>query len=384
MKILHVICSLDLEGGGPAQGVRNLTYYYEDFDVAPTVLTMDDSDTKLENCSHLEVIRLGKGKGNFSYHPEIVNWLKHYADGYDAVVVHGIWQFHSLAVYKVLKNKQIPYYIFPHGMLDPWFKKEYPLKHLKKYAFWILAQYNVLKYAKGVLFTCEEEKLLARKSFWPYKANEVVINYGTMVTNIASKASPENFYERYPNLKNKKLFLFMSRIHEKKGCDILIEAFSIVSKSNSNIHLVMAGPDQNSWKSELRSLAAKLDVEEHLTWTGMLKDEVKWGAIKAAEAFILPSHQENFGIAVAESLAVGTPVLISNKVNIWREVEEMEAGIVDEDTVNGTKNLLKNWLALSDEIKQRISRNAIDCYNTKFDIRKASENLVKLIRKEFK
>src|SRR5256886_6713007 len=83
----------------------------------------------------------------------------------------------------------------------------------------------------------------------------------------------------------------------------------------------------------------------------MLSDDVKWGAMSAAEAFVLPSHQENFGIAVAEALACGTPVLISNKVNIWREIEADGAGYVENDDLNGTANLLRRWLATSPEVR---------------------------------
>jgi hypothetical protein len=132
MKILHVISSLNLEGGGPAQGVRNLTSFYADMGISPTVLTLDNPDDNLGSIDHLEVVRLGKGKGIFSYHPGLVTWLKQHVHEYDAVIVHGLWQYHGYAVYKALKESNISYYVFPHGMLDPWFKHEYPLKPVKR------------------------------------------------------------------------------------------------------------------------------------------------------------------------------------------------------------------------------------------------------------
>ena len=320
MKVLHVISSLALEGGGPAQGVRNLTSFYKGMNVSPTVLTLDNSGSNLGNVDHLEVVRLGEGRGVYSYHPELIGWLKQYAHDYDAVVVHGLWQYHCYAVYRALKDKNIPYYVFPHGMLDPWFKNEYPIKHMKKYVYWLLAQYPALKRAEGVLFTCEEERLLAQKSFLPYDVTEVVVNYGTTLTDISKIAMPSDFYLHYPELEGKRLFLFLSRIHEKKGCDLLIQAFANMARYDSDLHLVMAGPDQTGWQSDLMQIAESSGISGRITWTGMIKDKVKWGAIKASEVFILPSHQENFGIAVAEALAVGTPVLISNKVNITTHI----------------------------------------------------------------
>ncbi|CAN8139490.1 Transferase [uncultured Thiomicrorhabdus sp.] len=382
MKILHVISSLSLEGGGPAQGVRNLTSYYAEQGVSATVLCLDDPEDNLGNTEHLEVVTLGKGKGVFAYHSGMVNWIKLNVEQFDAVVVHGLWQYPGLAVLKALKNSSIPYYVFPHGMLDPWFKHTYPLKHLKKYVFWFLGQYPVLKHAKSVLFTCEEEKLLARESFWPYQVREVVVNYGTTLTEIAKTAKPDDFYELYPELQEKRLFLFLSRIHEKKGCDLLIEAFAEFARQDADLHLVIAGPDQTGWQADLEMLATDLGIADRITWTGMLKDEKKWGAIKAAEVFVLPSHQENFGIAVAEALAVGTPVLISNKVNIWLEIEEMNAGLVADDSLEGAQQLFKEWGALSNDAKAHMKTNTLECFKAKFDIRQASINLITLIKQD--
>ncbi|WP_372739252.1 glycosyltransferase [Neptunomonas sp.] len=385
MKILHVISSLNLVGGGVAQGVISITAFYEGSGVEATVISFDEPEVNLPETDHLEVVRLGKGKiGAFSYHPQLVPWLKQYAHEYDAVIVDGLWQYHGYGVYKALKESNVPYYVFTHGMLDPWFKHEYPLKHLKKYVYWFLAQYPVLKNAKAVLFTCEEEKLLARESFWPYKVNEVVVNYGTTITEVAKTAKPGDFYNQYPELEGKRLFLFLSRIHEKKGCDLLIQAFAKVAKSNPDLHLVMAGPDQTGWLADLEKLADDCGIAECITWTGMLKNEVKWGAIKAAEVFILPSHQENFGIAVAEALAVGTPVLISNKVNIWREIKEMNAGLVEDDTLEGTQKLIQAWLNLPEEQKEAIKEHTVACYEQKFDIAQAAKNLICLIREDTK
>ena len=112
----------------------------------------------------------------------------------------------------------------------------------------------------------------------------------------------------------------------------------------------------------------------------MLQGELKWGALLAAEAFILPSHQENFGIAVAEALAVGTPVLISDKVNIWREIEADGAGLVAPDTLDGTVSLLERWLALSPAARQQMGERARACFTAHFEMRRETENLLAVIR----
>jgi glycosyltransferase involved in cell wall biosynthesis len=137
----------------------------------------------------------------------------------------------------------------------------------------------------------------------------------------------------------------------------------------------MAGPDQLGWKSKLELLAEHLGLASRITWTGMVSDALKWGALRAAEVFILPSHQENFGVAVAEALATGLPALISNKVNIWREVELDGAGIVAEDTLQGTCELLQRYLEMPELDKAAMRRRAQECFEHRFEIRKAAEKL---------
>jgi glycosyltransferase involved in cell wall biosynthesis len=116
-----------------------------------------------------------------------------------------------------------------------------------------------------------------------------------------------------------------------------------------------------------------------ISFTGMLSGPVKWGAFSAAEAFVLPSHQENFGIAVVEALACGTPVLISNKVNIWREIEGDGAGFVENDDLRGTANLLARWLATPPELRLGMKQNAANCFSKRFEIERATDSLLAII-----
>jgi glycosyltransferase involved in cell wall biosynthesis len=264
-------------------------------------------------------------------------------------------------------------------MLDPWFKQEYPIKHAKKYLYWWLVQHRSLRDAAGVLFTCEEERQLARKSFRPYQLREHVVNYGTSLPAQARPESRDVFLAAFPALAGKRVILFLGRLHEKKGCDLLIEAFARVAAREPALHLVMAGPDQGSQAALMRT-AAERGVAGRITWTGMLQDDLKWGAFLAAEAFVLPSHQENFGIAVAEALATGTPVLISDKVNIWREIEAAGAGLVATDSLAGTVNLLERWLALSSNARHEMGERGKECFAIHFDIRGSAAKLIDLIR----
>ena len=340
------------------------------------VASTDAPDAPWLSSLPLTTYALGPGKSSYAYTPSLVPWLTKNAPRFDAVIVNGLWQYPSFAVRQALHGTKTPFFVYPHGMLDPWFKQAYPLKHWKKSLYWPWGEYRVLRDARAVLFTCEEEKLLARQSFSLYRANEVVVNFGTSAPAGDCRAQREAFLSRYPDLRHKRLLLFLSRIHVKKGCDLLIEAFARVASSDPSLHLVMAGPDQTGWQAELERLASARGVGSRVLWPGMLTGDLKWGAFHASEAFMLPSHQENFGIAVAEALACGLPVLISNKVNIWREIVEDKAGLVDRDDVEGTQQSLLRWIGMGGTQKAEMRRNARQCFEKRFEISQAARSLI--------
>lgn len=378
MKILHAIASIDPRSGGPIEGTNQINAQLITLGHHIEMVSLDSPDAISHNLP-IPVHGLGPASGKYGYTQQLLPWLRKNTTRFDAVIINGIWQYHSVATWKALTDSKIPYFVFPHGMLDPWFKHTYPLKHLKKWLYWPWAEYRVLRDARAVIFTCEEERLLARQSFWLYKCNEVVANY--------CAAQPPNnvpelksiFFKEFPQLRNKRLLLFLSRIHEKKGCDILIKAFSTIAEQNPSLHLVMAGPDQTGLIGKLNIHAQELGILDRITFTGMLQGDMKWGAFYAAEVFILPSHQENFGIVVAEALACGKPVLISNKINIWREITKDKAGFIDEDTIEGTKQNLKRWLTMNKQAYDEMSKQAIVCFENRFQAKKAAERLLEII-----
>jgi glycosyltransferase involved in cell wall biosynthesis len=375
MNILHIISSVNPAGGGPIEGIKQLGTSLETVGHCVEIASLDDPNAAFLKQSPLPVQPLGPTTFHYGFSTRFIPWLRANRGRYDAVIVNGIWQFHSYGAWRVLRRSTTPYVLFTHGMLDPWFKNRYPLKHVKKWMYWPWAEYRVLRDAQAVLFTCEEERVLARKSFWLYRCNEAVVSYGTAKPEGKADAELQEFFTCYPDLHGKKLALFMGRIHPKKGCDLLIEAFAQILAQLPDWHLVIAGPDQVGWQEQLNYRAARLGLAPRITWTGMVSGAIKWGALRAAEVFVLPSHQENFGIAVAEALGVGTPALISNKVNIWREIERDGAGIAADDTLEGTCKLLQSYLELPQEQKLVMRQAACDCFEQRFEIRKAAQTL---------
>jgi glycosyltransferase involved in cell wall biosynthesis len=376
MKVLHVISSIDPRHGGVTEALRQLAEVSIKLGSTVEVATLDAPGQEFLTEFSFPIHALGPGKTHFQYCPPLKAWLHNHIKAYDIVVIHALWQYHTVAVRQAAICHGVPYVVYPHGMLDPYFKIAHPLKHAKKWLFWPWADYRVLRDAEAVLFTTEEERLLARKSFWLYSAKEVVVNLGTARPAGDPVAQREAFYTLYPELRGKKIALFLGRIHPKKGCDLAIQAFSRTLSPDENWRLVMAGPDQVEWRADLEKLSERLGVADQVIWTGMLQGDAKWGAIRTSQFFFLPSHQENFGVVVAEALACGIPALISNKINIWREVQESGAGLVAADTEAGAIELLDSWISLGETGQDQMRSEAVPCFEEKFEITSATANLL--------
>jgi glycosyltransferase involved in cell wall biosynthesis len=183
------------------------------------VASLDPPEAPWLQDQPFQAIGLGSVAGSYGYRRALPARIRAQAQQHDVVIIEGIWQYHAFATWRALHGSGIPYFVYTHGMLDPWFKSTYPLKHLKKLAYWPWADYRVLRDATAVLFTTEQERLLARQSFWLYKANEVVVGYGTSAPPPDAERQLQAFLNRFPQLHGQRILLFLSRIHPKKGVD---------------------------------------------------------------------------------------------------------------------------------------------------------------------
>jgi glycosyltransferase involved in cell wall biosynthesis len=379
LRILHVIPSLDPRTGGPVEGLKQISTSLVGKGHYPAVICLDVADAPWLRHWTIPVEAVGRGIGKYGFRYRLIDRIARQAKQYDAVVLHGLWQFTGLATWLALRGTSTPYVVYPHGMLDPWFNRQYPAKHAKKLIYWFLAQRNILRSARAVMFTCEEERQLARRAFPLYACNDVAVGYGISKPSGDPAAQIEAFWGAFPKLRGKRFLINIGRIHPKKGHDLLIQAFA--DMKGSELMLAIAGPDDIGWKSSLEDLARQRGATDRIVWTGMLERDVKWGSIRAAEAMILPSHQENFGVAVAEALACGVPVLLSDKVNIWREVVEADAGLVADDTVAGTSNLLLRWAQKTPEARALMRAYATACFQKHFDINAVIEEFLSVLER---
>jgi glycosyltransferase involved in cell wall biosynthesis len=276
-------------------------------------------------------------------------------------------------------------------MLDPWFQRapERRLKALRNWLYWKLIENRIVRHASAMLFTCEEELRLARQTFRPYRPKrEINVGFGVHNPPLHHPDMEKAFVESCPGVLGKPYLLFLGRIHPKKGVDLLIKAYSSLSRLHERDLLpkiVIAGPSlETPYGQSMKKLAAEICPPDSFFWPGMLVSNQKWGALYNCEASILPSHQENFGVAVVETLACDRPVLISNQVNIWRELKEAGAALVQDDSVEGTAQMLTDWIKLSSEAKLKMTVQAKNCFESNFSIESATRRLLAALTPEAK
>jgi len=393
MNILHVISSVNPETGGPIEVILTSAGVLKEHGCTSEVLSLDSPIDPWIKSLPLPLYAMGPRHPLFlklchaiprlrsAYSPHLVPWLKENAKLYDAIVIHGLWDYVALGARRALAKSKVPYFVYPHGMLDPYFNKAHRVKSVAKQIVWWFSGGPLLAHARNVFFATEEERQLAHHSFWPFRCRDRVIAFGTQDVPKNSEAQIAAFRAAYPQLDSRKFILFLSRIDPKKGCDLLIQAFAkAVATRDPALDLVMAGPDAAGWGAKLRMIAEDLGIDDRIHWPGMLKGDQKWGAFRSAEAFILPSHQENFGMVIAEAMACGRPVLTTDKVNSWREVQDSGAGLVATDDLNGITQLLEQFLGLSFEEKQIMGQRARQGFLNKFDIGAMAPQLIEAFR----
>jgi glycosyltransferase involved in cell wall biosynthesis len=384
MKILHVIRTLDPAWGGPVEGLKSIAAQAEVTGHEVEVVCLDAPNEAWLKPLELSVHAIGPAKGrNFGYSRRLDTWLASNIGRYDVVVANGIWMYFSYAVRRAALRAKVPYFVFTHGALDPWFRRKYPLKQIKKQIYWSLFEHKVLRDAAAVLFTTAEEKQLSHRAFWPYRCNSRVVGYGigdpcsSTARSFERSEARQMLKSALPNLGDRKYLLFLARVHEKKGIDLLLQAIAMNNQKYQEHAFVIAGPGDKAYFAELKILGKQLGLDQQLIWAGPLYGEMKWAAFREAEAYILPSHQENFGISVVEAMAYSLPVLITNKVNIWREIVAERGGFADDDDVNGISRLLEQWSALHPEQRASMRERARQCFLHHFDITRTGANLFK-------
>ncbi len=368
MKVVQLIGTLDPRYGGPVAVARSLHRALASGGIGSVLVSLDApiaSDDDPDGA-----VGIGPAVGTYRYVPAGIGRLIALCADADVLLVHGIWQYQTRLAQRMHAETGLPYLVMVHGALDPWFRRTYPWKEPKKWVYWWLVEAKALRRAHAVVFSCEGERALAHDQFRPYRVRESVVAYGIDPPAIDLGEARDAFLSAHPSLRAQRIFLFVGRLHRKKGLDLLVDAWIPLAKRHADLSLVVAGPDQDGLWPSLRRRLARHGLEHRAHALGLISGIQKWGAYAAAELFCLPSHSENFGVVVAEALACSIPVLITDKVNIHPEVSASEAGVVVADTAADVRHGLRRWLDMPAEVRARMRIAARHCFETHFDSRR--------------
>ncbi|NBB79011.1 MAG: glycosyltransferase [Verrucomicrobia bacterium] len=382
-RVLHIVASMDPAGGGVAQAIQTIASGLRVEGLASEVVSVDDpASAFLNSDGGLTIHALGPGRFGWGFSRRLHDWLESEGIRFDIWIVHGLWLHPSYLAVSVAGRSGIPVHVYPHGMLDPWFQswRRRPFKTLRNFLYWHLLEAATIRKATSLLFTCEGERRLAATTFSRYQPQaEAVVGLGNADVPPVKSTSKDAFAALCPEVAERSYLLFMGRLHPKKGIDLLLEGWAVATRgfpAASVPLLIIAGPGEDSgYGRALRKQAEALLPPGACRFPGMLSGDAKWAALRGAAAFVLFSHQENFGIAVAEALACGTPVLISDKVNIWREIIDRRAGWAASDSVASVAECLKDWLELAPEARNDARVQARATFLEVFEAGQASHRL---------
>lgn len=351
--ICHVVASINEEVGGPAYSVTHLTQALSEKQIFPHLFTLNyqkvgdqvtTNGVQLHSYNATLIARYLRGFQPGAYHQ-----LEQLASTQiDLIHNHGLWMFPNIYARQAALVNRLPLVISPRGMLESWSLKN---SRYKKRLAWILYEQKNLNSATAFHATSEEEVQSIRKL--GYKQPIALIPNGITIPSLSNLPNREVLIRAFPRLNNQKWLLFLSRLHPKKGIDNLLYVWQLLINQFPDWHLIIAGPDLIGYRAKLESLTTQLKLTEKVTFTGMLSGELKISALSQSDLFVLPTHSENFGIAIAESLAYGVPA-ITTKGAPWKDLVEYHCGWWIDDTQKALKEALLEAMKLSDRERQEM------------------------------
>ena len=379
IKILRIISTLNPKYGGPSRATIDSSLMLKKKGIDVDILTCDDPKDVFFRTKKIKIINKGPSLlGTYWFSLKLFFWLIKNKDKYDSFILHGIWEFKNLVARFFVRKK---YYVFLHGQLDPFFSKNF-FKMIKKKIYWLLVEESNLLHSKSVLLTSKGELDTLKKTYVnTRKISKKFVNYGILKPKLNKKKIKKLFFIKFSKIKNKNFYLFLSRFHEKKGCEIIIKSIKKLGDKFNDL-VLMVGPLQNSvYETKIKNLIKIYHLENKIIISDALYGDLKWAAILESKAMILPSHGENFGVTLVESLCLGKPVLTTNKVNISKDILNFNAGFISNDNTNSFVKILSRYDSLSQKQLQLMSKNAYKCFKLKFDLTSNINLLKDLINK---
>lgn len=381
MKVLHVIPALSQYYGGPVKAVLGMCRALNQAGVQADIASTDaDVQGNLDIPSGIPFQMEGTAVycfkcallRKYGFSLGLSGWIKRNLRNYDLVHIHAFFSYVTMPLVYYAKKYKVPYIIRPSGELSPWSLKQ---SRIKKGLYLSLFGRHCLNTASALHLTSEDERTAAR-CLAPGTPS-VVIPLGMHLPVGNEFPAKGSFKRKYPALEGKKLIVFLSRLDPKKGLDRLLPAISVLAMGRDNFAVVIAGSGDGEYEARVRDLVLTHGLQEKVIFTGFLQGQDKIDLLRDADVFVLPSYDENFGIAVIEAMAVETPVVISNNIGIHHEVTEYGAGLVTScesgEIVHALSTLLDN-----ESLRREMGENGRRLVGEKFTWEKVAAGLMEL------
>lgn len=332
LRVLQIVPSLSLIYGGPSQMVLGLSKGLANQGIEVTILTTDANGDNGQAALDVPLNQPVEQSGyqiryfhcspfrRYKFSVGLLNWLSQNAQNYDVAHIHALFSPVSSSAAAVARTQRLPYVLRPLGTLDP---ADLQKKRQLKQLYAALLERPNLAGAAAVHFTSDQEAKVSER--FGVATRDWVIPLGVDLPTVAATT---DIRAELGIPSDCSLLLFMSRIDPKKGLDLLLPALEQLMAEGERFHWVIAGTNPQDPRYE-QSICYRLQASalaDRTTWTGFVTGERKAQLLEAADLFVLPSYYENFGIAVAEAMAAGVSVVISDQVHIWPQIQTAEAG----------------------------------------------------------
>lgn len=375
MRVLHVIPSVAERSGGPATAIipmcRALKQEGVEVLLVSTNAGMDHDDGVSEYKGIPAKFFPTQMGESFKYSRPLSSWLSSNIAQFDVAHIHAVFNHSSIAAAHVCRRAGVPYVVRPLGTLEPWSMTQ---KSIRKRVFWQISGKGMLRRAAAIHYTTQAEKLSTERLLG--------LNHGKVIAlgieaNSATSVTDAKLEQYFPELANKPYALVLSRLHPKKGLDVLLDAFLSLTQIQKFAHwrLVIAGDGPADHVLKLKAMAGS---SSQIHFTGWLNGEKKDAVLSGASLLVLPSHQENFGLCVMEALSRSVPVLVSPHVNLAEEIVLANAGWIA--TVDKDALMSRLAEALSDDDERVRRGDAGKQLSQKYSWDTVAKNLVDLYK----
>lgn len=338
MRIVHYMPTLRLADGGVVRAVMDLCGGLAAGGRDVVLLTCDDSDVPQAwkaggpNVPRIVKVARPSRPGGFFSGAQMAE-IEEHLRGAAVLHLHAMWTTSNPQLAKAARRLGVPYVLSVHGMLDDWCMEQ---KKLKKAVYMTLMARSMLDHAASIHCTAEFELAQAKKHFDTTRVKGVVIPLVFDLSGFANLPGESIAREKY-NLPDDSVptLLFLSRIHVKKGVDVLLRAAAELAKRGKAFRLAIAGTGDPAYEHEMKSLASSLGLSgERAAFVGLVTGDAKVSLYQAADVLLIPTSQENFGFVFVESMAAGTPLVTTKGVDTWPELEASGgATIIGRDPV---------------------------------------------------